>query len=141
MRYKNLRLIAVAVLALSLLLLAGCGDNTAKTMGVVDMDKVVQGSAKIKQLQSDLDTKAKSTMEKMEKDQKAMSTAEFQKSQEATYGEFIKYKQGLEKQMETAIEQTLEQVAKEKKLTIVLHKGAMHQGGIDITEDVIKKMQ
>ena len=70
-----------------------------------------------------------------------MSPEEFQKKQEAAYGDFMKMKQDMEGQIDTSIKQTLDQVAKEKKLGVVLYKNGVAQGGTDITEEVIKKMQ
>jgi len=77
----------------------------------------------------------------LEKDKPNISAEEYQKRQEAAYAEFLKTKQDLEGQIDSTIKQALEQVAQEKKMGVVLYKNGVAQGGTDITEDVLKKMQ
>lgn len=121
------------------LVLAGC--NTQPAIGVLDVNKVMSDSPKIKQFQEQLNTKGKELSDQLEKDKPNISAEEFQKRQEAAYGEFLKVKQDLETQIDSSIKQAIEQVSKEKKMGVVLYKNSVAQGGTDITEDVIKKMQ
>lgn len=120
-------------------LLSGCGANAA--VGVLDVNKVMTESPKIKQFQDQLNTKAKELSDALEKDKASLSQDEFQKRQEAAYGDFLKTKQDLEGQIDASIKQALDQVAKDKKIGVVLYKNSVAQGGTDITDDVIKKMQ
>lgn len=120
-------------------LLSGCGSNAA--VGVLDVNKVMTESPKIKQFQEQLNTKAKDLSDALEKDKASLSQDEFQKRQEAAYGDFLKTKQDLEGQIDASIKQALDQVAKDKKIGVVLYKNSVAQGGTDITDDVIKKMQ
>jgi outer membrane protein len=39
------------------------------------------------------------------------------------------------------MKQSIEQVAKEKKLVTILYKNGVAQGGVDVTQDVINKMK
>ena len=127
------------MLVFSALLLSGC--SSTGNVGVLDVNKVMTESPKVKQFQEQLNTKGKELGEQLEKDKASMSPEEFQKKQEAAYGDFMKMKQDMEGQIDTSIKQTLDQVAKEKKLGVVLYKNGVAQGGTDITEEVIKKMQ
>ena len=43
--------------------------------------------------------------------------------------------------METEIKTNLEKVAKEKNLTVIIKKNVTLQGGTDVTEDIIAKLQ
>ncbi len=127
------------MLVFATLLLSGC--SSTGNVGVLDVNKVMTESPKVKQFQEQLNTKGKELGEQLEKDKASMSPEEFQKKQEAAYGDFMKMKQDMEGQIDTSIKQTLDQVAKEKKLGVVLYKNGVAQGGTDITEEVIKKMQ
>ncbi|MCX7780155.1 MAG: OmpH family outer membrane protein [Negativicutes bacterium] len=121
-------------------LLAGCsGANQA--VGILDVNRVMSESPKVKQFQDQLNAKGKELSDKLEKDKASISAEEFQKRQEVAYSDFLKTKQDLETQIDNSIKQALEQVTKEKKLGVVLYKNSVAQGGIDITDDVIKKMQ
>ncbi len=122
------------------LLLAGCGANTGG-VGVLDVNKVMTDSPKVKQFQEQLNSQGKELSDKLEKDKASLSPEEFQKRQEAAYGEFLKSKQDLEAQIDATIKQALDQVAKEKKLGVILYKNGVAHGGTDVTDAVIQKMQ
>lgn len=136
---KGLILVFAAMIAVSLLL-GGCSTGPGG-VGVLDVNKVMSESPKVKQLQEQLNTKAKELSDQLEKDKAGLSQEEFQKRQETAYGSFLQVKQDLEGQVDASIKQALEQVAKEKKLGVILYKSSVAQGGIDVTEDVLKKMQ
>ena len=120
------------------LMLGGCGSQT--TIGVLDVNKVMSDSPQVKALQDQLNVKGKELSDQLEKDKPTISDEEFKKRQEAAYSEFLKTKQDLEGQIDSAIKQTLDQVSKDKKLGVVIYKNSIAQGGIDITDDVIAKM-
>jgi outer membrane protein len=79
--------------------------------------------------------------DKLEKEKGTLSAEDFKKRQQEVYADFVKQKQDLENQMDTLINQALADIAKEKGLSVVLYKNNVAQGGIDVTDDVIKKLQ
>ncbi|SDE99033.1 OmpH family outer membrane protein [Sporolituus thermophilus] len=141
MNSKRKLALAVVLVFAAALLLGGCAGVGQQGVGVLDVNKVMAESPKVKQFQEQLNAKGKELTDQLEKDKPKLSQEEFQKRQEAAYGEFLKTKQDLESQIDASIKQALDQVAKEKKLGIVLYKNGVAQGGTDITDDVIKKMQ
>lgn len=135
---KKLALLFLIVLTAALL--GGCmssGDN----VGVIDVNKVMTESPKVKQFQDQLNTKGKELSDQLEKDKASLSPADFQKKQETLYAEFMKTKQDMEGQIDASIKQTLDGIAKNKKLSVVLYKNGVAQGGTDITDEVIKQLQ
>lgn len=136
---KKRSVLAFVLLVVLASLLAGCAQTTA--LGVFDVNKVMTDSPKIKQFQEQLNAKGKELTDNLEKEKAGLSAEEYQKRQDAAYAEFLKSKQELEAQIDTSIKQAIDQVAKEKKLGVVLYKNGVAQGGTDITDDVIKKMQ
>ena len=133
--------ILLVALVASVALIGGCAGTGNNAIGILNVEKVMTESAKVKQLQDQLNSRGKELSDQLEKDKPNISAEEYQKRQEAAYGEFLRTKQDLESQIDNAIKQALEQVSKEKNLGIVLYKNGVAQGGIDITEDVLKKMQ
>lgn len=123
-------------------LISGCaafgGQNN---IGVVDVNRVMTESAKVKQFQDQLNAKGKELSDQLEKDKPNLSAEDFQKHQETAYNDFVKTKQDLEGQVDASIKQVLEQIAKEKKLGVVLYKNGVAQGGTDVTDDVIQRLQ
>lgn len=119
--------------------LGGC--NSSGAVGVVDVNKVMTESPKVKQFQEQLNVKGKELSDQLEKEKATLSPADFQKRQETVYGDFMKIKQDMETQVDTSIKGTLEKISKDKKLSVVLYKNGVAQGGTDITDEVIKNLQ
>lgn len=142
MMQKRVRFLVLAVfLIAAATLLGGCSGSGQTAVGVLDVNKVMSDSPKVKQFQDQLNVRGKELSDQLEKDKASISAEEYQKRQEAAYAEFLKTKQDLEGQIDSTIKQALEQVAQEKKMGVVLYKNGVAQGGTDITEDVLKKMQ
>lgn len=121
-------------------LLGGC-STSGGNVGVIDVNKVMTESPKVKQFQEQLNVKGKELSDQLEKDKASLSPADFQKKQETLYAEFMKMKQDMEGQIDSSIKQTLDGIAKDKKLSVVLYKNGVAQGGTDITDEVIQKLQ
>ena len=129
------------VLIFSVVLLAGCGAEKPSTIGIVDMQKIMTENPKIKQMQEQLNTKAQELTANLEKQRATLKPEEFQQKEQLAYAEFMKLKQEFESQIEMQTKKVLEEVAKEKKLGAVIYKNGMAWGGIDVTDDVLKKLQ
>ena len=129
------------VMLFSVVLLAGCGAEKPSTIGIVDMQKIMTENPKIKQMQEQLNTKAQELTANLEKERATLKPEEFQQKEQLAYAEFMKLKQEFEAQIETQTKKVLEEVAKEKKLGAVIYKNGMAWGGIDVTDDVLKKLQ
>ncbi|WP_346353592.1 OmpH family outer membrane protein [Azotosporobacter soli] len=134
---KRIGLVVLMVLVMGLL--GGCSG--AATVGVVDMNKVMTDSPKVKDLQEQLKTKGTALEEGLNKEKASLSPEEFQKRQEQAYGEFVKLQQDVKGQFDTSLNKAMEEVAKDKKLGVILHKGGVATGGVDVTDEVLKKLQ
>ena len=139
-RLSRIALLLIVMLSAALIL-GGCGAEKPSAIGIVDMQKVMSENTKIKQMQEQLNVKAKALTENLEKEKATLKPEEFQQKEQAAYAEFMKMKQEFEAQIESQTKQVLEEVAKEKKLGAVIYKNGMAWGGIDVTEDVMKKLQ
>jgi outer membrane protein len=133
------RMVTLLMVVVMAVMVSGC-FNAQKT-GVVDVQRVMKDSGKVQQFQEQLNTSGKELTEKLEQEKGTLSADEFQKRQQAVYADFVKQKQDLESQMDTLINQALADIAKEKGLSVVLYKNNVAQGGIDVTDDVIQKLQ
>ena len=140
MNTKSKIVVALVTVFVMSLFLGGCSFGKTN-IGVLDVNKVMTDSPQVKAYQDQLNTKGKELSDQLEKDKASLSQEDFQTHQKAAYDEFMKVKQDLEGQIDSAIKQALEQVAKEKNLGVVVYKNSVAQGGTDITDDVIKKMQ
>lgn len=137
MKMKKGLLVGMALMGS--LLVAGCGSEPQ--FGVLDGQRVMAESPKIQAIQQELTTKGEELQAQLREDQKTMSSEQFAKKQQETMQEFMLIKKGLESQLEATMDTATSEVAQEKKLNLILYKQGVAQGGIDVTDDVIKKLQ
>ena len=93
--------VLLLVMMFAAVLLSGCAAEKPSTIGIVDMQKVMAENPKIKQMQDQLNTKAKELTENLEKERATLKPEEFQQKEQAAYAEFMKMKQEFEAQIET----------------------------------------
>lgn len=111
------------------------------TIGVVDMDKIYAESPQVKVLQEQLSQKGQELHKQLAAEKQKLSPEEFQKKEEEAFRTYLEIKLNFEAQIDTSIRRAAEQVAKEKKLSLIVDKDSVSYGGMDITQDVMHKMQ
>ena len=132
--WKKSALIAMIAAAT---VLSGCGSEK---VGVVDFEKIQNESPKIKEIQKEVINKDAEIRARLAKETEGLSEEEAQKKAAAAQQEQMIFVQSKHKQVESIVNSQCEAVAKEKGLSIVMHKSAVPEGAIDVTEDVLKKI-
>lgn len=132
------RLTAGTMMVCALGLVAGCG--TADKVGVVNTQRLVDDSQKAKAINQEMEAKQKEITDRLASVQGTQSDEEFQQTQLKAQQELQIFGQAKGKEFKTYVESNIQAVAKEKELTVVANDQAIVTGGIDITEDVLKKM-
>lgn len=137
------KLAAVALLASSLIL-TGCGQGQ---IGSVDVDKVMAEAPRVKTLLTEAEGKIKEAQEKFQKDygDKELSEEDALKLQMDFQRKLEGINQGYASQIRSRMDVVINEIAQEKNIDVVLSNSkddkTIFQGAIDITDDVIKKMQ
>ena len=147
--------IKLALVALMSVFMAGCGNDTK--LGYLDAERVMNEAPQIKTIRDNIDTKNKE-IEAKEQDlynkKASMSDEDFKKEQMNIQRQY----QGLDMQYKSQIKNTMDkvlaEVSTEKELSAVVPKTLVRsngmqiqkqefviQGGIDITDEVIQKLQ
>lgn len=121
------------------LFLGGCAQSGA--IGVLDVNKVMSESPKVKQYQDQLNQKGQELTKQLDAEKPGLTPEQYQAKQEAAYKDFLQTKQTMETQIDESIKQATEQVAKEKRLGTIMYKNGIAYGGTDVSQDVINKMQ
>ena len=150
----KLELVALGM-ALMSVFMAGCGNDTK--LGYLDAERVMNEAPQIKTIRDNIDTKNKE-IEAKEQDlynkKASMSDEDFKKEQMNIQRQY----QGLDMQYKSQIKNTMDkvlaEVSTEKELSAVVPKTLVRsngmqiqkqefviQGGIDITDEVIQKLQ
>ena len=137
------KLAAVALLASSLIL-TGCGQEQ---IGSVDVDKVMAEAPRVKTLLTEAEGKIKETEEKFQQDygDKDLTEEETLKAQMEFQRKIEAINQGYATQIRNRMDVVIEEISREKNIDVVISNSAddrmIFQGAVDVTDDVIKKMQ
>ena len=136
---KTLRYLVAISMVIMAVVVSGCGQN--KNVGVIDVEKVVTESPKIKVMNEELMAKHKEIEEKLNADKTTLSEADFNNAKQAADTEFTALRKDLSGKMETEIKTNLEKISKEKNLSVIIKKNVTVQGGVDVTDEMIAKLQ
>lgn len=136
---KTLKYLLAISMVIMAVVVSGCGQN--KNVGVIDVEKVVTESPKIKVMNEELMAKHKEIEEKLNTDKTTLREADFNNAKQAADTEFTALRKDLSGKMETEIKTNLEKIAKEKNLSVIIKKNVTVQGGVDVTDEMIAKLQ
>ena len=79
--------------------------------------------------------------QKLAQEEGTMSEEDFQKEQKKLKQELDIYSAGLQRQFKADLDQKLAEIAKDKEVGIIVDKEYVPNGGIDVTDEVIAKLQ
>ncbi|MDY4919620.1 MAG: OmpH family outer membrane protein [Phascolarctobacterium sp.] len=133
------KIIAGLMVAAAMLTFGCSGRNAA--FGVVDLRKVETEAAVIKTTKEDANNKLKELKAQMDKDMAGKQGEEASKVMEDYSAKAQLIQSEAQNKLKASLDTALNAVAKEKNLGAIMIKEAVPQGGTDVTEDVIKKMQ
>ena len=135
--WKRLGIVA-AMLALTGML-AGCGGKD--NVGFVDMSRVQKEAPLVQQYKQKTEDKQKSIEKELQDAQQSMSAEDFQKKQQQAQQELNIFGASMQRQFMSDIQSKLGDIAKDKNVGIIVVKEAVPSGGIDVTDDLIAKLQ
>ena len=141
---KSRALLLIGVAAM--LVMSGCGK--AK-IGYIDGDRIMKEAPQIQSLVEEGNAKIQRAQEDAEKDlaekKGTMSDEDFQKAQADARRKVAGLNQSYSVQLKQKLDAALADIAKEKKLDAVVDNQAQQkvviEGGIDVTDDAINKLQ
>ena len=137
------RLAATALLAASLIM-AGCGQGQ---IGSVDVEKIMAEAPRVKTLMTEAETKIKEAQEKYQQDYggKELTEEEAAKAQMEFQRKLEGINQAYATQIKSRMDVVIEEISREKNIDVVVNNSEdeklIFHGAIDVTDEVIKKMQ
>ena len=145
MKLKKKSAALLAAAGISMMLMGGCGQVK---VGYVDQARIAEEAPQIKAAMEEGNKKLEEAQQELEKqfqENPNMSMEEAQKLQQEAQRKAM----GLNQQYMTQIQQkmnvALGEIAKEKKLDVVVDSEDLQKtvllGGIDVTDEVIQKLQ
>ena len=131
----------LALLMVTCSLLAfGCSSRNA-AFGVVDMRKVEQDAPAVQNVTKELQEKSQKLQEDMKKESAGKSQEEQDKIARDKSAQMQVASSEAQNKLKASLDTAMQEVSKEKNLSAILLKDAVPSGGVDVTEDVIKKMK
>ena len=128
----------------SSLLIAGCG---AGQIASVDVEKIMAEAPRVKKLMEEAQSKVTAEQQKFEQENsgKELSDEEAFKVQMDFQRKLESINQAYATQIKSRMDVVIEEISREKNIDVVIsnseYQKILFKGGIDITDDVIKKMQ
>ncbi len=133
------KLACVGLLAVAAVF-SGCGSENK--VAVIDYQKLESESTKIKGIEDEITNKDKEIRDRLNQDsQSGLSDEEMQKKVQSAQQERMIFMQSKQKQIQSMVESQAGVVAKEKNIGIVMHKRAVPTGAVDITDEVLAKIE
>ena len=137
--------LAATALFAATLIFTGCGQGQ---IGSVDVEKVMSDAPRVKTLMAEAEGKAKDAQQKYEQDVAAkpdMTEEEAAKLQTEFQRKLEGINQAYVTQIKSRMDVVIEEISREKNIDVVINNSAndklIFHGAIDVTDDVIKKMQ
>lgn len=127
---------ALAIIGLALLV-AGC----APRVGVVDSQRVLNESVLALSFQKQLDDREKAMVTDLRLLTAQLSKEDLEARRQTYLRELAALRQDMEAQLNQRIRQAVAEVARRRRLRVVLVKQATKLGGIDVTQDVIDRLK
>ena len=120
-------------------LISGCGNK--EKVAVVDVQKLQQESVQIQAIQKEITDKNIEIQKRIDADAQAgIADEEMQKKLQDAQQERMIFMQSKQNQVKSLVESQCAVVAKEKNIGIVMHQKVVPAGAVDITAEVLAKM-
>ncbi len=126
----------LAIIGLALAV-AGC----APRVGVVDSQRVINESVLALSFQKQLDDREKAMVTDLRLLSAQLSKEDLDARRQTYLNELAGLRRDLEAQLNERIRQAVAEVARRRRLRIVLVKQATKLGGVDVTQDVIDRLK
>ena len=119
-----------------IILLAACSANNDYSVGIIDMEYLLEESQRAGQLSHELTEISSQLQQEYIDDEQA---ADDQAIDQA-YQMFLINKEEIEEQLDHEIYEVVAEIKEEQGMDIVIYKDSVHYGGEDITAEVISRL-
>lgn len=130
--------VVVGALLLAALVSAGCGGPR---VGVVDSGRILNESLPALTYQKQLDDREKTMTADLRLLVGRLSQAELEARRQTHLRELESMKRELEDRLNEQVRKAVEEVARDRRMRLVLVKEATPLGGVDVTEDVLNRLK
>lgn len=119
---------------------SGLASAASSNVGVVDYNQVMSSHPEVQKASTEMQTAVQDAQKDFEEKSANMNDNEKRDYYQQTQQRLQQKNQELMEPITKSVEDSVKSVAEAKGLSVVLEKGAVVYGGVDITQDVIKKV-
>ena len=112
----------------------------SSNVGVVDYSQVMNQHPKVQAASTEMQTAVQEAQKEFEEKSANMNDNEKRDYYTQTQQRLQQKNQELMEPITKSVEESVKKVAEQKGLSVVLEKGAVVYGGVDITQDVLKQV-
>ena len=131
---------AVAAVAAGMIALGAMVSVSAAGIGLVDTNAALQSHPKMQKAQLDLRNAGQKAQQNFESRSQGKSDQEKQQIFAELQKELNQKESATMQPIFTDVRKAIQQVRQEKGLDVILEQGAVVDGGVDVTKDVIAKL-
>jgi len=132
--------IVVGLIITLILVLAGCSTSRPQTIGVMDMELVLKKSQRAGELQQELMAIGNELEEEYNQKKEELPAEKGEEELDKIYQEYLDNKERLENKLNQEINRVITEISREQDIDIVISSDQVYFGGVDITEEVIKRL-
>ncbi len=110
-------------------------------IGTINEARIMEECLQVKAAREEFNRQGQEAITQLEGEKEKLNSEEFAQKQQEVHGRMTAIKQQMEGQVQLKVQQAVEKVAKEKNMGLVLYQNEVFFGGIDITTEVMKKME
>ncbi|HHY14751.1 MAG TPA: hypothetical protein GX521_01615 [Firmicutes bacterium] len=132
----------LAILLAAVALWGVLGQSSGETIGTVNIARVVDESARAQELNQLLSDRYDELIAEFDLESEAEEgDTERADRERQAYTQYLAYRQELEVKFQAEVEKAVQEVARAKKVTVVVDDDVVRFGGSDLSDEVIKRLK
>jgi outer membrane protein len=120
--------------------LLGLWQGSTTQVGMVDLDRIMAESPRALGTARELAARYEELSLQLEGELPLLSDEERPARESEAFGEYLQLKMDLEAALAQAIDGAIDEVKHRRRIQVVVHRDSVKLGGLDITDDVIRRL-
>jgi outer membrane protein len=120
--------------------LLGLWQGSRAQVGMVDLDRIMAESPRALAADRELAAKYEALSQKLEEELALLADDEREARESELFGEYLQLKMDLEGLLAKDIDAAIDEVKRRRGIRVVVYRDAVKIGGVDITDEVIRRL-
>ena len=120
--------------------LLGLWQGSRGQVGMVDLDRIMAESPRALAADRELAAKYEALSQKLEEELALLADDEREARESELFGEYLQLKMDLEGLLAKDIDAAIDEVKRRRGIRVVVYRDAVKIGGVDITDEVIRRL-